>query len=119
MEKIKVIDLLNKIANGEELPKKIKILSDSEIFEKEYVGYDYIGENGDDLFTECLANTLNIKRFLNDEVEILGEDKKIEKLNGIISDDTTIDGLRETMNTLYDDISNKINEIIEVLNGKI
>ena len=30
--KIKIIDLLNKIANGEELPKKIKLLCDDEIF---------------------------------------------------------------------------------------
>ena len=78
--KIKIIDLLNKIANGEELPKKIKLLCDDEIFIYEKEKDDYIGENGDGLFNECILDTISLEIYLNDEVEIIEEPKKIEKI---------------------------------------
>lgn len=72
--KIKVIELLNKIANDEELPKKIKYRN--KIYIKRSDCYWYILENGtfdDELFVriDCL----------NDEVEIIEEPKKIEKID--------------------------------------
>ena len=83
MNKIKVIDLLNKIANGEEIPEKIKY----ELKINTYLHCHYV--------PECL----------NDEVEIIEEDKKIEKFEfGEIED-------RE-----HYEIKRKINEIIDKLN---
>jgi len=72
---MKVIDLLNKIANGEEVPKKIKYCD--EMFG--FTGYNSASKNYnnelEDLF-EILDGSM-----LNDEVEILEEEKKIpEKL---------------------------------------
>ncbi len=71
---MKVIDLLNKIANGEEVPKKFMVDGDTL----------YIGE---DKFIEY-ANGERIEWFiypswLNEEVETIKEDKKIEKIKNI------------------------------------
>ena len=75
MNKIRVIDLLNKIANGEEVPDKIH-----------YGLYDYklVEYNKTTKLYQCLSEPyelIDIKtNCLNDEVEII-EDKKIEKLD--------------------------------------
>lgn len=80
--KIKIIDLLNKIANGEEVPKKIKY--NNKIYEyyerlenifnyKQIVNGKYI----DDYFNDNYF----IDSILNDEVEIIEEPKKIEKVS--------------------------------------
>lgn len=71
---MKIIDLLNMIANGKELPKKIKLISNDEIFiyEKEYD--DYISVlNNDGLFNECILNTIDLYTYLNDEIEEVKE----------------------------------------------
>lgn len=101
---MKIIDLLQRIANGEEKPKKIKILSDNEVYEYNY-DFDYIGENGDELFGECLANVMNIHIFLNEEVEIIEEEKKIEPIKYEIN---KVIGLSDCID--------KINEIIDYIN---
>ena len=103
MKTIKIIDLLNKIANEEKIPKEIKILSNNEEFELDKYINDYKGKNGYFLFGECLASTLNIKRFLNDEVEIIEEEKEIEKID--ISEGVSV------AHCAY-----KINELIDVVN---
>ena len=74
--KIKIIDLLNKIANGEEVPKKIKIKN--VIYE--YRGYMYCTEkaNYQDI-EDYLFGKWNFN-ILNDEAEIIEEPKKIEKI---------------------------------------
>ena len=100
MKTIKIIDLLNKIANGEEIPKKIK-----------YNGLEYkLDKEQEDymLVYAGLLDDINTFSQLNDEVEIIEEDNKIEKLE-IISSDS---------GTMYEFIANKINEIIEVINEK-
>ena len=77
---IKIIDLLNKIANGEELPKKIlyrKVLYEIDLEPMCHTDVYRSVENEDynpHLFTDVIV------RF-NDEVEIIEEDKEIEKLN--------------------------------------
>ena len=129
METIKVIDLLNKIANGEELPKKIKW--DDMIFTLGIIR---------EVPTLKTANNIDIiefirARYLNDEAEIIEdaeEDKEIEKLDvallgqcdnwlekrdvNIKSDfelnPYIIENIRE--NTLY--FQRKINEVIDVVN---
>ena len=75
---MKVIDLLNKIANGEEVPKKMKIKQWEYNEENENLKYELF----DRLF-ECDVE-------LNDEVEIIEEEKKIpekikDKYNSQIS----------------------------------
>ena len=68
---MKIIDLLNKIANGEEVPKKIKY--HDAIFTLREEKDDYI--NAYTWFT----NEIGFNN-LNDEVEIIKENKKIEKI---------------------------------------
>lgn len=87
MNKIRVIDLLNKIAKGEEAPKKIKydgdiyFLESDEIFE--FFTYKTIDYNKFNTDGERLGKALfldNCYMHLYDEVEIIEEDKKIEKI---------------------------------------
>lgn len=70
---IKIIDLLNKIAKGEEVPEKIN-----------YDGFIYIKNNDGDIDfyvreNSCvlLLDEINSTHELNDEVEIIEEDKEI------------------------------------------
>lgn len=75
--KIKIIDLLNKIANDEEVPEKIKIKN--VIYE--YRGYMYCTEkaNYQDI-EDYLFGKWNFN-ILNDYAEIIEEPKKIEKIS--------------------------------------
>ena len=94
---MKVIDLLNKIANGEELPKKLKI-DDWE--------YD---EESEDLETELL-DRLHWEDFsLNDEVEIIEEHKTPEKWG-----DLAFTTMRKREDSIDDDIE-KIKGYIETI----
>lgn len=75
---MKVIDLLNKIANGEEVPKKIKYDTKNYYFRnydyKEYnIKNDYIDEQTS--FIECIDFFK-----LNDNIEIIEEDKPIKEV---------------------------------------
>lgn len=69
---MKIIDLLNKIANGEEAPKKF--IFANQTFEKQ--GSYIEDEAGDSIFDSMCTDFSNI----NDEIEIIEEDKEIEKL---------------------------------------
>ena len=105
---MRVIDLLNKIANGEEVPKKIKY--DDQIYymvgNNDYENYEYEE-------TPTLLFAVGSTSYINEEIEILDEeedkkeDKKIEKID-LIDDYTPYIQFRVTVN--------KINEIIDKLN---
>ena len=71
---IKIIDLLVKIANGEEVPKKIKFRNALWIYSEE--NQDYLEYNKDysDLFGYAFCN-LKTLDFINDEVEIIDEEE--------------------------------------------
>ena len=71
MNKIKMIDLLNKKANGEELPKKIKF-KDVEYILKGNEYYHDIWK---------LAGKVNICNFLNVEAEIIEGEINMDKQN--------------------------------------
>lgn len=82
--KIKIIDLLNKIAKGEEVPKKIKydgdiyILESDEIFEAftyKTIDYDKFNTDGKRIGKSLFLD--NCYMHLYSEVEIIEEDKKI------------------------------------------
>jgi len=112
-KKIKVIELLNKIANGEEVPKKIKSKDKEFYFQEDEASIDYLyrtDKNGNGwLVVQDLA--------LNDEVEILEDNtEEIEELpiwvtrrNG--EEITQDEGKRLEM-------ADKINEIIRYIKGK-
>ena len=100
---MKIIDLLNKIANGEEVPKKIKYKND--IYK--YEAYDYFGINKGYFF-----DRYNVSEMLNDTVEILEEEKKLPEK---IEEEEIIEvsmGIGEQI------CANKINEIIDYLKSK-
>jgi len=112
MNKIRIIDLLNKIANGEKLPFLIKY--EDIILKYDLEGQDYrIYQNG-----YLFANLFEREdcKFLNDEVEIPEEEKKIpEKLNEFIH----VDSLDyRTCNRMFETLTNKYNEIIDYLKIK-
>lgn len=69
---MRIIDLLNKIANGEEVPKKVKYKTHYWKYREEEK--DYIDNEGDYVF-DC--SNYDIPEMLNNEVEILEEEKKI------------------------------------------
>ena len=75
---MRVIDLLNKIANGEEVPKKIGY--DNKIFEFDELERQYTFHNLDYSVNVDLGLSIEGLRYstLNDEVEIIEEDKEIE-----------------------------------------
>ena len=112
---MKVIDLLNKIANGE-IPKKIKY------FETIYEYGNYKGDSGYVDTTQYPYKWFekeidcDVISDLNDEVEIIEEDKKIENLD--IYNCFKVMGMDETgrLDENFTDISNKINEIIDKIN---
>lgn len=100
---MKVIDLLNKIANNEEVPKKIKHRNKIyEYFERLDDTFNYKeiidGKYADDYFNDKYF----MENILNDEIEIIEEKpKKIEKI--------------ETFDFCGLDLRDKINEIIDYL----
>ena len=97
----KIIDLLNKIANGEEVPNKIK-------WEGQEWKYNPINDYEGIKYGGCLLNQLTLDK-LNEEVEILKEEKKIpEKL------DTLTYTNRNTI-SIWNEHRDKINEIIDCL----
>ena len=107
--KIKIIDLLNKIANNEEVPKKIKY--------KDNVYY--LGKNMVDLHTYQTEGSNNTRKLsliinneylnLNDYVEIIEEPKKIEKCKNyedFLEIDDYIEHLKNKIDELIDEINN-------------
>lgn len=107
---MKVIDLLNKIANGEEVPTIIKHKHNIWTYRNDVK--DYTDETqfflGEYIFQE------DTQKELNDEVEII-EDKKIEKLELYNFNSGNLEMLIEILNELNREHTNKINEIIDRL----
>ena len=120
---IKIIDLLVKISQGKKMPKKIKY--EGYVWEYDKVAKDYYRNNIDEeyiyLFRDLFEETIY---FLNNVVEIIEEDKKIEKLEPVrdsVLTDLTNNALIELCKTL-NNFNNEINELICEVNkliGKI
>ena len=108
---MKVIDLLNKIANGEEVPEKIRFDS---TYWKRKIGEKnvyYVDEDDKiDLFVYLFRYNLTFT--LNDEVEIIEEKKIPEKLDEYanVSGDLACDWTFGEKK-----LKDKINEIIDYL----
>lgn len=112
---MKIIDLLNKIANDEETPPlKIKYKNKKYFYDDIHDDYNTF-ETGN---YEYLLYEIDLAS-LNDEIEIIEEDKKIEKLENYIScgwNGTCKDLSREELFNMMKKTGDKINEIIDYIN---
>ena len=111
---MKIIDLLNKIANGEEVPKKIRI--DHWCYKFEWIEHDsnYYDKHQEIDLMSCLSMD---KEELNYEVHELEEEKKIpEKLNypHIEIESSADDEIRDYLYKVKD----KLDEILDYLKSK-
>ena len=88
MELMKIIDILNKIANGEKVPKKIRIT--------------------------ILGDRIILERVLNEKVEVIEEDKKIE-IPKHIPNEVIQDLDRAICPANVKCIAHKVNELINYL----
>lgn len=98
-KKIKIIELLNRIANGEEPPKKIK---------KE----ELEGDSFEDLIDNLKYFNKDFSKTLNDEVEI--SEDKIEEINKEYS--YVFDGTVKLWSDSDIIIIDKINELVKAIN---
>ena len=104
---MKIIDLLIKISQGEKMPKKIKY--EGYVWEYDKVAKDYYRNNIDGeyiyLFRDLFEKTIY---FLNNVVEIIEEDKKIEhclKSDRFLYDKDEIEHLRTKVDELIDEVN--------------
>ena len=110
---MKVINLLNKIANGEQPPKKIEV--DSLYYEYDK-NVDYKSKDGRYLFDNYLQ--IN-EEDMNKEIEIIEESKEIpEKIEPLQKDYMTLDDIKFTFSNSEMIIVDKINEIIDYIESK-
>lgn len=98
--KIKVIDLLNAIAEGKELPEKF-MYKGHLYYRQKTKGICYRCDELNEIFEECL-----VFEDLNDIIEIIEESKKIEKLKA-----------KYTSQVGKLELANKINELIDEINN--
>ena len=107
---MKVIDLLNKIANGEEVPK---FMIDGE---KYCIGDDGYLEDGYGRNVDWYI----FKDWLNEEVKIIEEEKDIEELTyGLSWDGSNLEGIEEALRNFSRVIfmnKDKINELVREVN---
>lgn len=120
---MKIIDLLNKIANGKEVPKGIRYKCENWFYDEK--NQDYINNDSStfllsDLFTDDI-----ITCFINDEVEIIEDKPKIDNI--LIQKNREVTGMKDSfvegmLNHFYDmdlEVREKMNEIIKVVNELI
>lgn len=112
MNKIKVIELLNKIANGEEVPKKVMDEEKEWVYSEEFQDYIYIRDDLSNYFLlqEIFSKCIETKKILLYEIKVVEEDKEIKILD--ISDRRE----REDCTPLIVEIMAKLNEVIGVVN---
>ena len=104
--KIKIITLLNKIANNEKVPKHILLTNIVFHYDDDVQDYENDSEY---LFRDSFSNFDRSEDFLNievEEVEIIEEEKKIEKIN--YEEHIGID--------LSEAVCKKINELVDKIN---
>ena len=117
---MKIIDLLNKIAKGEEVPNKIKYKCDIYIIGEDVCNkyVKYINEKKDvDGYTKYLFQDWILDVILNDEIEIIEEveDKEYEDIEELHL--YLLDGNDSAMPTTLQDFNNQ--EIIKKINALI
>ena len=113
-KKIKIIDLLNKIANGEEVPKRIKSEDREFWFKEDETSIDYLyrtDKNGNGwLVVQDLA--------LNDWVEILEDNtEEIEELSTYRTFAEYDELAKKCINMNAEQFFYKINELVKAVNS--
>ena len=107
MESCKVIDLLNKIAKGEEVPKNIIIRNNIYMLKDDRDLYN-INFTYEDMYENYWLDNAE----LNEKIEIIEEEKEIEELN-LDTDEL----LKNVIITAQDYvIEGKINELVREIN---
>ena len=112
MKTITIIDLFNKMAKGEEVPKKFKY-GDNIYYLQDGIGFDYCYrcDEIDDIFESSFTFEI-----LNDEIEIIEDTPKEE--NKIPEKLKLYAPYPECDDKRFDVVEAKINEIIEYLESK-
>ena len=111
---MKIIDLLNRIAKDEGIPIKIKFRDKTWEWNSEF--YDYRCEEDNHRYLVEDLETEDLNRMC-EEIPIIGDKKKIGKMGRELNCvDDTIRGLVASVNEIYKEIADKINEIIDVIN---
>jgi len=120
-KKIKIIDLLCLISNGEEVPKKIKwegTIYDYSDCDKDYLEFPFSEEEYRGLFD--MKDSV-LTQYLNDEVEILDdeEDKDIPLIPDdeliILKQEKAID-MQKAIDFNFKVLKEKINQVVKEFN---
>ena len=104
---MKVIDLLKKIEDGENIPQKIKVYQ--EVFEWDILEHYYKRSNGDDLLELCTI--FNTGELLSMEVELIEDEIDIDSIEelGIYEKD------KKVYSPIIIDNRIKINELVQAV----
>lgn len=115
---MKIIDLIIKLANKEEMPKKI--IYNNVTLEYDEKNEDYYSYYDRGLFEYLFECDL---QFLNNEVEIIEEDKEIEKIEIVNNGNMnayaiySADGVKCALTKHSKVMCDKINELIDKVNS--
>ena len=106
---MKIIDLLNKIASGKEVPKEIVYKSIKYEYVDKWEQY-VVSDNQLVVVEQPLLETISRANYscLNDEIEIIEEQKKIEKIDfrTLNTQKEKNRAMKDTINKLIDEINN-------------
>ena len=113
--KIKIIDLLNKIAEGKELPEKF-MYKGHLYYRQKTKGICYRCDELNEIFEECL-----VFEDLNDTVEIIEEPKKIEKISWSekesLAGNLMANEKQEILARRTEKLKSSLNELIDEINN--
>lgn len=118
MKKIKIIDLLNKVANGEEVPKRIKYENETRIYNENDRDYEHIGDRANTelyLFYGVLSSRTGelFEKCLNDEVEIIEDE--VEIVEEDIKENPTFEEYMKNPEKYWNNLLEKLDEIKQYL----
>lgn len=123
MNKITIIQLLNKISYNEEVPKVIAYENKVYHYVEEYK--DYVYDDAYCLIGDYFVNHYGITMYLNDEVEILDdeEDKDIplipaDELYNLKNNVGLLPGVANEIEFNFKVLQEKINQVVEELNKR-
>lgn len=102
--KVKIIDILNRVAQEKNVPKKIKYYDVT--YELQAERFDYVDDELNYLFDNVLKYGDYLFQHLNDEVEIL--DNETDEIKELPRSDSYY--------TQIEDNKNKINELVRAVN---
>ena len=117
---MKIIDLLNKMVNGEEVP--LKIIVDGSIYKWDILEHFYAREDKSDLLE--LSTVFNTPEFLQMEVKVIEDEVDIDNIEELDTYETVetydwqdVDTNRETINELVQAVK-QLNKEIKIIKEK-